>query len=141
MISGAAVASKGAQNGHDIYNYDTNYTYNPFATVGSSSFSPSKDKRPRGNYRSRPYKNVRQSYTTRKPKSSENNNPQISETPSPAEALILKHQSLREEDYKYLVCDTNIWIKHLRIITALLNDEKMVEYKLYIPHMERLFIS
>ena len=100
MISGAAVASKGAQNGHDIYNYDTNYTYNPFATVGSSSFSPSKDKRPRGNYRSRPYKNVRQSYTTRKPKSSENNNPQISETPSPAEALILKHQSLREEDYK-----------------------------------------
>ena len=80
----------------------------------------------------------------KKPNSNENNNsdieaPQIRKIPShaltPAEALILKHQSLKEEHWKYLVCDTNIWITNLPIIRSILNDEKMVEYKIYISHM------
>ena len=35
---------------------------------------------------------------------------------------------------KYLVCDTNCWMKSLHVIEAILHDPMMVNYIIYVPH-------
>ena len=42
------------------------------------------------------------------------------------------HQTQLEQ--KYVVCDTNIWMKSLKVITAILDDPEMVNYIIYVPY-------
>ena len=82
-----------------------------------------KDKKGRGSTRSRPYNKTFSLSHVSKPDIT--NNAGASSTSSTA---------LDQSKAIYVVCDTNVWIKKLLVITSILHDPQMVNYIIYVPH-------
>ena len=137
MFSGAEMAKRAPENNVPIYNFDSNSIHESYAAT--STWNPSSIRGNRGSNRSRPYAQRGQKRpvsTTISPKPELHPKPQVPlEVPSTITSSEVTTENQSEPEPTYLVCDTNTWMKSLRLITDVLHHQDTVNYNIYIPHI------